>query len=59
MKVYVAVDVGCIECGEDSEVLGAFVSREQAEQVADGARIAQRENWHGQHSFFVQECEVV
>ena len=28
--VFVAVDIGCIECGEDSNVLGIFATKEQA-----------------------------
>jgi len=51
--VFVAVDIGCIECGEDSAVLGVFTSRSRARRVADKARAAQQENWHGQHDFRV------
>jgi len=32
MKLYVVVDIGCIECGEDTAVLGIYKSREDAEQ---------------------------
>lgn len=27
-KIYVTVDIGCIECGEDTEILGVFSNRE-------------------------------
>lgn len=31
MQVWVVVDVGCMECGEDTEVLGVYPTKEQAE----------------------------
>ena len=56
--VYVAVDVGCIECGESSAVLGVFTDRTTAEEVMEAAQAAQAENWSGQHDFFVQEVVI-
>lgn len=32
--VWVVVDVGCIECGVETQVLGVFDSQESAESVA-------------------------
>lgn len=56
--VFVAVDIGCIECRESSAVLGIFRSREEAEGVAEVAEVKQREEWGGQHSFEVFEAEL-
>lgn len=52
---YVAVDIGCIECGEDSTVLGIFDGRADAEEVVAKAKELQRANWNGQHYFDVFE----
>lgn len=52
-KLFVAVDIGCIECGEESAVLGVFTTEEKAEAVLNDHRIRQNKNWRGQHSF---EC---
>ena len=58
MEVFVVVDVGCIECGEDSDVVGVFTVWEDAERAADVARDHQRENWRGQHDFLVFEKAI-
>ena len=34
-KLYVAVDIGCIECGEESAVLGVFTDKAKAREVLD------------------------
>ena len=52
-KLFVAVDIGCIECGEESAVLGVFTSKEKADEVLYEHHERQHENWFGQHSF---EC---
>lgn len=56
---YVAVDIGCIECGEDSKVLGIFKSESKAQEVCDKAEADQREDWQGQHNFFVEALDIV
>ena len=50
---YVAVDIGCIECGESSAVLGIFKKEEDAQAVCDKAEVTQKANWTGQHYFEV------
>lgn len=35
MKKYLLFDVGCIECGESSDVVGVFTAREVAEAHAE------------------------
>ena len=53
-----AFDLGCIECGQPSAVLGVFMSRDEANLAAEHAKRVQRENWLGQHYFEVYEIEV-
>jgi hypothetical protein len=50
---YVAVDIGCIECGESSNVLGIFDDESSAQKACDEASDIQAKNWHGQHNFEV------
>lgn len=52
-KLFVAVDISCIECGEDSAVLGVFTSEDKAKEVLEDCWQRQGENWMGQHRF---EC---
>lgn len=59
MTLYVAVDIGCIECGEPSHVLGVFTTAERAQAVANCAHEEQARNWHGQHFFKVFEVPDV
>jgi hypothetical protein len=54
---YIALDVGCIECGELSHVLGIFDNKTEAEAICRAAEAVQRENWKGQHSFEVLTVE--
>ena len=56
---YVAVDIGCIECGEDSAVLGIFTSLEVANTVCNDHGERQAKSWHGQHCFEVYEVEKI
>ena len=58
-KLYVAVDIGCIECGEESNVLGIYTDQAKAESVCDSAAVKQRENWTGEHSFEVFEVKGI
>lgn len=54
---YVVVDIGCIECGEKSYVLGVFDREEDAWSVANECELVQNKNWEGQHSFEVFPVE--
>ena len=55
MKYYVAVDIGCIECGEGTSVLGIFTNKDVADETTKEHAARQKENWHGQHHFAVFE----
>ncbi len=57
--VYVAVDVGCIECGEETRIIGIYAKREDAQSALDKAQIEQKAKWTGEHSFEVHEIEMV
>lgn len=58
MKVWVAIDIGCIECGQDSSVIGIYPSPDEAEAALIEPRKEQEADWHGQHSFEVHESEL-
>jgi hypothetical protein len=32
-KRYLAMDIGCIECGEESAIIGMYATREEAEKA--------------------------
>jgi hypothetical protein len=49
---YVLVDVGCIECGEDTEVVGIFDSFEDARAILE-KRLENFEEW----GYYQQEDE--
>lgn len=57
-KRWLAFDVGCIECGEASGVIGVYLTKAAAEVAADRVREAQDEDWHGQHSMDVYEITI-
>ena len=57
MTKYIALDIGCIECGEPSHVLGIFNNYASAEQACMKAELLQLTNWVGQHDFYVEEIE--
>ena len=54
---YMAFDIGCIECGEPSGVIGIYDTEEEARDAAEMAREKQKENWEGQHGFLVFDLE--
>ena len=56
--VFVAMDIGCIECGESSAVLGICKTRAEAEAVLGPAEEKQGATWTGQHSFEVLEATL-
>lgn len=59
MTLYVAVDIGCIECGEPSNVLGIFTNKEDAEHVANEHEQEQAQHWTRPHSFEVFEVDGI
>lgn len=59
MKYYVLVDIGCIECGEESEVIGIYTDEKEAKRVGKEHKKRQREHWYGQHSFEIFEIDEI
>lgn len=55
--LYVAVDIGCIDCGEESAVLGVFESNEKAEQVISDHIERWSKNSNGDHDFEIFEID--
>ncbi|RTL08438.1 MAG: hypothetical protein EKK62_07720 [Acidimicrobiia bacterium] len=50
---WLAFDIGCIECGEESGVIGIYDTEAEAQAAADAAEVRQADDWHGQHSMEV------
>ena len=56
---YVVVDIGCIECGEITNVLGVFTDFEKAKEVMEDHEKRQEKTGNGQHIFKVFEIEKI
>ena len=56
---YVVVDIGCIECGEPSHVIGIFTNREQAKAICKEHERKYDEYHSGQHEFQVFEIRKI
>lgn len=55
MSQFVAVDIGCIECGESSALIGVYDTHESAQQACD---TWQEVGWRGgQHSYEVFDLD--
>jgi hypothetical protein len=50
LKRWLAFDIGCIECGEGSAVIGTYDTQEEADAACAVAAEGQERNWSGQHS---------
>jgi len=62
MKRYLAMDIGCIECGQESAVIGIFATEQEAEAAIEaylqpGTNWG-REEWTGSHHCEVFEVDV-
>lgn len=60
---YILVDIGCIECGESSRIIGIFHDIEKAEEIKNKCVEIQMQHWTGQHYFEIftieKENEIV
>lgn len=56
---YLVFDVGCIECGEFSEIVGFFATIADAEAALRAAQGRQRIEWTGQHEFHLYDVETL
>lgn len=52
---WIVVNIGCIECGVSSNIVGVFTDKAEAERIAE--RLDDSHNWRegGQNSFEVFE----
>lgn len=54
--MFIAMDIGCIECDEKSALIGVYKTKAAAQKACDRARrakIKQEKNWAGDHHFEV------
>ena len=57
---YIVVDIGCIECGESSAIVGVFSDKALAEAaIADCERLDWRDGQHSYEMFDVPELNKV
>lgn len=57
-KRYLAFDIGCIECGECSSVIGVYKQKKSAELACEKRTERNDKNWSGQHECEVFEIEI-
>lgn len=58
MNKYMVFDVGCIECGEPSRIVGFFATIDEAKSARDSASEDQEATWRGQHSFEIYDTDT-
>ena len=58
MGHYLVFDVGCIECGESSGVVGIYATKDEAKAECAAAEERQSADWCGQHDFLVIELHA-
>jgi len=62
MPRYIVMDIGCIECGEPSDIVGVYKSWDEAQAAGDEYANAKPQNswgraeWTGQH--YVQVFKI-
>lgn len=54
---YIVLDIGCIECGEQSTILGIFDDEQKAKEIMKKYDKIQYDNWTGQHDFEIVEVK--
>ena len=58
--LWIVVDIGCIECGEGTSIVGLFSDRDTARTVADNCNGDSQFTWRGgQHAFEVFQLTSV
>ena len=61
-KRYLVMDIGCLECGEDSKIVGVFAEKWDAglaqENYTDDESRWGRPEWHGQHSVEIHDIKT-
>lgn len=59
MRRYLALDVGCLECGETTSVVGLYDTETEARAALQHAENAQQQNWTGQHDFVSFDLQLI
>ena len=54
---WLAMDIGCLECGEPSGVVGVFATEEEATLACEAAAAHHKADWHGEHCFDVFDLD--
>lgn len=56
-KKYIVVDIGCIECGVSSNLVGIFTEKDKADNIANRLNKSKEATWlyGGQHNYVVFE----
>ena len=58
-KQYILVDIGCIECGMETNIVGIFTNKKFAERLAENLDKELDFHGGGQHSFEVFEKPTI
>lgn len=54
---FIAIDIGCCECDEETNVLGIFTDKTKATEVLKEHKERQGMNWNGHHEFQIFQLE--
>ena len=57
-SAWLAIAIGCIECGEDTQPIGLFLTKAQADDAAQAATQTIKAKHRGQLSFKVFEVDA-
>lgn len=55
IKRWLVFDIGCIECGEESDIVGLYDTKEEAVAASIVASEKQQQHWSGQHEFEIYD----
>lgn len=58
MQGFLVMNIGCIECGVSSNIVGFYVTKEEADAVAEKCQDSLSWREHGQNSFEVFDCSA-
>lgn len=56
---FVVIAIGCLECGEDSKVIGIFKDRKKAEESLENTEKRYNDNGDEHHVFQIDKIERI
>lgn len=59
IKRWLVFDIGCLECGEESNIVGLYDTKEEAVAASIVASDIQQQSWSGQHEFEIYDLAEV